>query len=408
MFHSPLKVLSIGNFRFLTIANVFSMGGFWIQQITIGWLMYSITRSALLTTLVLSIDALPPFVAGPIGGVIADLWDRRRLMMLNLIFQCGVILALSALVVFDAFQVWHLFVFVLLMGTTWIVIEPARTAMVSTIVPKDQFYNGYAIFEMSYSLPRIVIPLLGGVVISWIGAEGALIVQAMLVGLAAYGVYKINHSVVRGGNFRNIYSELTISINIVRDNPVIRYLYILVGVHLLFFVPFVPSLFPVYTVEAFGGGPIALGVMSAILGLGSFGGGILMAMLDHKFRRGRILVVCTVITAVGIMLMSVSPNLWIGYCFVFITGVVSGIVFICYITLLQSSVPRNRRARVMGVGMILWGLVPLGGWASGAIADSIGPQGSMMVGAFGMIVAIAIAHRYMIKVWNIRNPQIES
>ena len=116
MFHSPLKVLSNVNFRYLTIANVLSMAGFWIQQVTIGWLVYSITKSAMLTTLVLAVDAVPTFFVGPIGGVIADIWDRRKLVITNLVIQCVIILVLTIIIVCDALQVWHLYILCFLWG----------------------------------------------------------------------------------------------------------------------------------------------------------------------------------------------------------------------------------------------------------------------------------------------------
>ena len=154
--HSPLKVLSNDNFRYLTIANVLSMAGFWIQQVTIGWLVYSITKSAMLTTLVLAVDAVPTFFIGPIGGVIADLWDRRKLVITNLVIQCVIILVLTVIVVCDALQVWHLYIFVFLMGITLIIIEPSRIAMVSDVVKKEHFYDSFGVFEISYNAPRIL------------------------------------------------------------------------------------------------------------------------------------------------------------------------------------------------------------------------------------------------------------
>ena len=121
-----LDSLRYREFRLLWVSTLGIGGGFWVQQLIVGWLTYSLTRSPLLTSLALGLEALPFLLGGPIGGILADQWDRRRLLMAVSAYQAAVTAGFSVVVLLDRVETWHIFAFVLAMGSSWAVSSPAR------------------------------------------------------------------------------------------------------------------------------------------------------------------------------------------------------------------------------------------------------------------------------------------
>ncbi|MDP6064333.1 MAG: MFS transporter, partial [SAR202 cluster bacterium] len=87
------------DFRFLWLSTLSVSGGFWTQMLVVGWLAYERTGSPLLTSLILGLDALPFLIAGPVGGVLADMWDRRRLLMAGTVYQTLVTIGFATVLI---------------------------------------------------------------------------------------------------------------------------------------------------------------------------------------------------------------------------------------------------------------------------------------------------------------------
>ena len=167
------------NYRLLWASTVSSSGGFWLQQVIIGWLTYSLTQSALLTSLALSLDWLLT-LAAPLGGLLADRWDRGKLLVLSFAYQAAITLGLSLVVLLDLLETWHIFGFIMLMGLSWVLNDPARTSLIPNIVPRKNLVNAFALNSLGFSATRLAVPAAGGILLAVVGAGPALLLQAAM------------------------------------------------------------------------------------------------------------------------------------------------------------------------------------------------------------------------------------
>ena len=163
------------NFRLICFTTVFSAGGLWLRQVILGWLTYDLTQSAFLTSLVMGLEAFPVLLAGPLGGLLVDRVNRRKMLVLVYAYQATVTLAFSSIVLLDWVETWHIFLYALLMGFAWATADTARTSLISNVVPRENLVNAFSLNSLAYSCTRMAMPALGGVILALVGAGPALL-----------------------------------------------------------------------------------------------------------------------------------------------------------------------------------------------------------------------------------------
>ena len=124
------------NYRFLWLTTAIFSSGFWLQQVVVGWLAYEITGSPLLTSIALGLDALPVLIGAPFGGLISDKYDKKILLFILYAYQAVLMVGYSAVIATGNADIWNLFIFVFLMGISWVINDPARMSLLAVIVPK--------------------------------------------------------------------------------------------------------------------------------------------------------------------------------------------------------------------------------------------------------------------------------
>ena len=124
----------LANYRFMWLATVIFSSGFWLQQVVIGWLAYDVTRSPLLTSIILGLDALPILLGGPLGGIVTDHFDKRKLLVFIYCYQAILLTIFAVVIATDQIVTWHLFGFVFMMGVAWTIHDPARMSLITSIV----------------------------------------------------------------------------------------------------------------------------------------------------------------------------------------------------------------------------------------------------------------------------------
>ena len=125
-------------------------------------------------------DALPILLAGPIGGVLVDRFDRSKLLALIYGYQAAVTAVFAGIVITGNLEAWHIFAFIFFMGMAWVVSDPARMSLIPNIVPRENLVNAFALNSMAFSVTRLVAPALGGVLIAVTGPGLALALEAAL------------------------------------------------------------------------------------------------------------------------------------------------------------------------------------------------------------------------------------
>jgi len=381
-------VFRLRDFRLLWAASIGSSGGLFMQQVVIGFLAYEITGSAFLTSLAIGADTLPMLLGGPIGGLLVDTMDRRKLVALAFAYQGVLALGFGVLIYFDMVNTWVLFAFVIAMGVSWIVIDPGRNALIAQIVHRASMVNAFAVMSIAFGITRLAAPAVAGVVVDlgfgkFTGPVIALGVQAVLQ-LAASGVgfsVQAERHAAAGRRLGHAFADIGEAFRYVFKERLIVGLLALMALIALFVMPFLAGLLPVMAVEVFEVGPGGLGVLFSAIGAGALVGNIVLAAIGNPHDKGRLLGVTTILT-VGFMVL-LGLNRSFGFAIPIILALSAS--FMGLLTLInasiQSAVKDEMRGRMGGLILVTWGISPVGYILSGVLAQELDAPTAILLAA---------------------------
>ena len=386
------RSLRYGDFRLLWVASVGTSGGYFFLQVLTGWLTYEVTGSALLTSVALGLATLPNLIGAPLGGVLVDSLDRRKVLMLVPAYQCALSVAFGLIVLLGLVETWHIFAFVLLMGSSWVILEPARMAIIPGIVGETRLVNAFSLVQLAFSTTQLAGPAVGGIVLATLGPGPAVFFAAgsQLAACAMAALMRTRDQSTSSVTLRSALSGLAGSFRLVRETPLVQALLLLAVISPLVVVPFSNGLMPVFAAEVFDVGPARLGALLSLIGAGSMTGTIVLASIRDVPRKGYAVMAALLTAALGLGVLALAPSfpvavvaaLVIGY------GFTSGQALVS--AQLQRSVPAEYRGRISGIWMSTWGTVVGGGLVAGSLAGWIGAPAAAAVGA-GIVVAAAAA-----------------
>ena len=392
----PVRVHTFDSFlhrdyRFLWASTLFFSGAFWMQQVIIGWLTYQLTQSALLTSLVMGLDALPILIAGPLGGLLVDRWDKRKLLAGVFVYQSLLALGFGLLALLGDVNAWHVFGFVFLMGIGWVIADPARMALIPAIVPRHSLVNAFALNSLAFSITRLAIPAVGGALLAFAGAGWALLLQGVIVALAAVlalGLNTFAPDTQSKLSPRDALAQILEGVRYIRETPVVLGLMLLGFIPAVLVSPFLHGLIPVYAAEVYEVGPATLGLLMSAVGAGFLTGTLALASLGDIRRKGPMIIGCIALICVSMAALALNPTINLAYPLVAIGSMGTMGFFSITSATMQSILPDGIRGRVSGIYIMTFGAMPLGNLTAGVISENMGAPVATMT-ACGVIVIVA-------------------
>jgi len=383
------------DFRYLWIGILFMSAGAWVQQVTVGWLLYDLTGSAVLLGALNGLRALPYLILGLFVGVIIDRVDRRKLLLFIQPFLIVSTFALGLLIVTGRVEIWHLFVFALISGTAWSFTQPLRQALVPNLVPQKHLTNALSLTAMGHNINKVLGPALGGILIAAVGAGGNFFVQSAAYTGVLFMVFALrvpkDQIKSRGSS---ALSDIKEGLRYVRSNPVVLAVIATALVPPLFAMPYT-SLMPIFQKDVLGVGPEELGMLMAAPGVGAIVSLSMLAALGDRIKRKGILLLAGLgFFGFFIILFSQIPT----YPLVLLPLVGAGFCQLTYIvtsyTMLQILAPDELRGRVLSLYYLNRGLGPLGSLLAGFMAESLGaPLTVTLMASIVILLAGALAWR---------------
>lgn len=387
--------LAFRNYRLLWVGTLFMSAGTWVQQVTLGWLAFEMTGSPWQVSVVVGLRTFP-MLGAPIAGVIADLFDRRKILLINQTYLSALALGFAVLLLLDLERIWHLYAFSFLSGAGWGLNNPLRQTLVANSVPKARLMNAIALNSMAFNSMRMIGPAIAGGLIQFFGAELNFLLQAAFYGVVVFLVipYKAEYAESREGRKeQSPLADLREGIAYVARERIPRYAVLLSMIPMLTMMAFIQTQLPVFVAIDLGspeGG--LLGVMYLGMGVGGFLGSLFVARFHAIQRKGRLAILAVAGAGASVLLLSQTDVWWLAW------GVLVSqqMFFIAVMTtnnaILQSVTPDYLRGRVMGIYMLDVGLQPLGGLTAGAIATSHGVSAAWAAGgATGLALVGVIA-----------------
>lgn len=371
------------NYRLLWAASAAAGSGAWAQQVIVGWLTYDLTRSAFLTSLALGLDALPTLIAAPLGGLLVDSWDRRKLLTFIHAYQAAITLGFCLLVFMGLAETWHIFAFVVLMGVAWVIADPARVALIPTLVPRETLVNAYALNSAAFSMARLAAPALAGAVLAVAGTGPGLLVELTLLitAVSMANSLRLQASVRQKLRLNSALPRVLEGIRYVKGQPVVLGLVVFNAVPHVVVMPFVFGLMPVYASTVFEVGPLGLGVLLASIGAGATVGTLGLASIGGIRKRGLALLASAALTGAMMVAFSRNPSMALAVPNLMVMS--AGLMFFSTsaMSAIQGVIQEEFRGRVAGIYYLSFGLSPIGSLVAGALADQLGAPLTTLIGA---------------------------
>ena len=404
--HVPAKVhtfdsFQFRNYRFMWATTFFSSGGFWLQQVVIGWLAYQMTQSAFLTSLAMGLDALPLLIAGPIGGMLVDSRDRAKLLAYIFAYQAAVTFIFGIVVILGLLETWHIFAFIFVMGFAWVILDPARMTLISNTVPRENLVNAFALNSLGFSVMRLAAPAAGGLMIAAIGPGPTLLVEAILQLIAFRIALGLDLPKIEPKKLRlsSAISAPLEAVRYVKGQPVIIGLMLFGIIPPMIVFPFAHGLLPVYAAEVYKVGPTGLGLLMASVGAGATIGMIVLASMREVRNKGLLSIGSLVLTALSMVVMSRNSNPMMAFP-VFMVLSIGVMAFLSTTSAtIQSIVPDEFRGRVSSLYALTFGLMPVGSLAAGVLAQNLGaPNATIIASGIVALLLTALTIRFR-SVW---------
>ncbi len=382
------------NYRLLWIGTLFSSSGLWLQQVTINWLAFSLSGSSFVVGLASGARSLPLLALGPVGGVMADRYNKKKLMLSTQIGQLFLTLGFGIVIVAGWVEVWHLFAFSLLSGVAWALNMPVRQSVVPTTVPREDMMNAMALNSAGFNITRIVGPALAGLMIAKIGpGENFLIQSAAYLGVAISVMQLRLPEVKQAARDVNVWGNLREGAAYVWRHPTIRPQMALALVPVVIALPYI-AILPQFNEDNLGGSAGSFGLLMAAPGLGAVTATLVLASMKNSERKGTLLLGSVFALGISLIALALAPSLWFALPILVVVGATQMAYMTTNQTVLQLSTPDEYRGRVMGIYMLNQGLLPLGSLFSGTIADVwSAPIALAVMGGLVALIAVGFYFR---------------
>ena len=382
----------------LWAATVLSNIGTWMQSAAAGWLMTSLSPDPFKVALVQAAATLPMFLFSLPAGALADIIDRRRLLIAVQIAAAAIVALLAIFVWLDWVTPSLLLTFIFLSGIAAILTAPAWQAIVPQLVPKEELSAAIALNGVGFNISRAIGPALAGPAIAALGMAApfwlnALSTLAVIAALTWWqGAAPIAQS-LPAEHFRN---AIRSGLRYARYNPQLRATLI----RSAGFFPFAGvywALLPLLAREQIAGGPELYGVLLGAIGAGAVVGAF---ALRAKARLGAdgIVVAATVVTALALALFAAARDPVTAL----IACVLAGVAWVAVIATLNVSAQLALPSWVRGRGLAIFATVMFAGLAVGSIvwgqvAQAIGLPAAHTVAAIALVALIPLLRRWRLQ-----------
>ena len=379
------------DYLYLWIGNLFNTAGLWIQQVTIGWLVWELSGSATMVGIASSLRFLPFLFIGPFGGVAADRMDRRRLLMITQTLMASVAVLFAVVVALDWVRVWHAMVFSFLMGCGFAMNAPVRQSLIANTVPLNELGNAIALNATAINATRIIGPAVGGVLIVTFGVAGNFLLQAglYLCMVAVIFPMKVPYRDTLSASKSSALGSLKEGVHYVWDNKTMFGLMMLNFIPSLFVMPIL-QIMPAFTAEVLHAKANIYGYLMTSFGVGALLATLTMASFGNMIRSGWLGISALSSAAIFVILFSQSTLLWVVFFLLAALGFSQLIFRVNNNTLVQTLAPDSLRGRVMAIYQMDHALMPLSASALGICADLLSVPTAIAVSGILCLVVIGV------------------
>ncbi|HEY0735968.1 MAG TPA: MFS transporter [Herpetosiphonaceae bacterium] len=382
-------------FRALWLAALVSNLGALMQNVAAAWLMTDLTPSPVPVALLTTMASLPLFMVGLPAGALADVIDRRWLVIVTQIWMLVVAAALAGLTAIDVITPWMLLALTFLLGLGGALSAPAWQAIVPDLVPRHEFAAAVALNSAGFNLARAIGPALGGLMIAATGPAAVFLLNAAsFLGIIVVMARWHPPERVQTAPPERVRSAVAAGMRFTRHSPPLRAVLVRTGVF-IGTASALWALLPVVASHELGLSAAGYGVLLGSIGLGAIGGASILPRLRERFSTDQLVIGLTLIFAAGMVGLAYLHNLILLNLVLATVGVGWLSITSAFNVTAQTMVPAWVQARALGVYLLVF----QGGFAGGSavwgvVADRLGVQTALLIAAGLMVLGVLTARRW--------------
>src|SRR5713226_721629 len=395
----PWSSLLIRDFSLIWISSVLAATSAQIRNVSNLYQVYHLSGSSFQLGLTGFFQALPHVVFGLFAGVLADAFDRRKVILCTHFLHLVPSLALGFLTMSGAIQVWHIYVFSLMSSLIEVFSWPARAAIVPSLVPQSYLMNAITLTSMILQSSFLVGPAIAGVLIDHAGLAPAYFISAIFFAPAILAVLSMRSSGKPQGKRQRVsFRSMIEGLEFIWVQRIILSFFLLdFGVTL---VGFYRPILPIFASDVFKMGGTGLGALYGAPAIGSLLGSTSVLLVGDVKRKGALAVVAALFFAAGLMLLGVSQSFWMAVAAVVLLGYMDSLSVAIRRTVVQFLAPDAMRGRAASLITVFAQCTnAFGALLAGSVAQLWGAPNALVIGGVVCIIIIIGINRAIPQLW---------
>jgi MFS family permease len=374
------------NYRLYFVGQVISTAGTWMQSVAMPWLALTLTHDAFHVGLVIATQFAPMLVAGQFGGLLADRFPKRRILVcsqLAFILPAAVMFYLTSQ---HLAQYWMVLVAALAVGSINVIDVPSRQAFVIEMVGREDLLNAIALNSTIFNGAAVIGPSIAGLIIGLFGVPLCFLINAVsfIASVGALLLMTNLPAVVRPSQQGSVVARIREGFDYARRDPIVGTLLLNVAVFSLFAMNRF-TLLPIFADQVLHTGATGFGFLTASQGVGALIGALSLAVLQRRLASGNVQFLIGVAWSIFLVLFSLSRSFPLSILLLMLAGFCQISFVATTNTRIQAATPDHLRGRVMALyAQALMGVGPIGSFQAGTLAHFFGAPVAM---AFGAVVS---------------------
>lgn len=398
MLNNPFLSLKHKNYRYYFFGMCISTIGTWMQNTAQPWLAYSLTKSALLLSVVSALQFLPALLFSLFAGVLIDRLPKKRMLMITQSLSLVITFALWLLVHSGGIQYWHLLVTSSLLGLVNTLDMPLRQSFVVEMVGHDDLMNAIALNSLTFNVARMIGPSIAGIIMGAFGVSSCFLINSLsflAVLISLFFIHPIACETVQEKDEQGVFACIGEGLKYIFHNETLFTTMLFMTVVSIFALNYGVTI-PVFATQVLGLAETGYGFLMSALGAGALTGALFVAALSKSGPRRFILFFLPALTGLILILIG-NTNSFLT------TGLslaVGGFLFVTYLSTANSNLQIHTvdryRGRVMSVySLIVAGSSPIGNLFVGAMDNWFGARMGFIASGIAVMVFIVPIFVYM-------------
>lgn len=355
---------------------------------TLLWVTYELTNSPLFLGYVGAVNAMPAIALNLFGGVFADMFDKRRLIIACQLITAALIFILAVMTMFDVLHIYYLLLIAFLAGAVNAFDQPARQALYPHLIDRSAIMSAVSLNSAIWQGTRIVAPAIAGGIIAYLGTSISFFISGAGFVTMALVTVALNIPKIERGGSGNPARDMLDGLKFILSNSAFSFLIGMTFFNSFFGMAYI-FMMPIFSVDILKVGADGQGVLMGVSGAGALATTMILGSVGNFRQKGLMLIGGATAFGLALILFGLAAQAYPSYYLVMgimlFIGIFNSIYMISIMSSLQMMVPNSMRGRVMGFYGMTWSIMPLGGMQGNWIANYLGAPIAVMIG--GLAVA---------------------